>query len=194
MKNNIAVIIGHPNPESYCNSLAQAYKKGAVSSGANVRVIDLGKIQFDPILKYGYHKRTELEPDLVAAQETIRWADHLVFVYPNWWGSVPAILKGFFDRVLLPGFAFKYDTPTSLVPKQLLKGKTARLIVTMDTPLWYYKLFLNRANHIIMKRNILQYIGIKPVKITEFAMLKFKKKDVLEKWLRKAEGLGANRG
>lgn len=193
MKNNIAVIIGHPYPESYCNALAQAYTKGAASSGADVRVIDLGQIHFDPNLKYGYHMRTELEPDLVAAQETIRWADHLVFVYPNWWGSMPAIMKGFFDRVFLPGFAFK-SKPNSLLTTKLLKGKTARLIVTMDTPLWYYRLFLKRANHLIMKHNILHYIGIKPVKITEFTMVKFKTKEVLDQWLRKAEELGAKRG
>lgn len=193
MKNNIAVIIGHPYPESYCNALAQAYAKGAASSGEEVRVIDLGQIQFTHNLKHGYHKRTELEPDLVAAQKTIRWADHLVFVYPNWWVSMPAIMKGFFDRVLLPGFAFQ-SKPNSLLTKPLLKGKTARLIVTMDTPLWYYNLFLKRAHHLIMKRNILHYVGIKPVKITEIAMVKFKTREVLDQRLRKVEGLGVKRG
>lgn len=193
MKNNIAVIIGHPYPESYCNALAQAYTKGAKSSGAEVRVIDLGQIEFTPNLKYGYHKRTDLEPDLVAAQETIRWADHLVFVYPNWWGSMPAIMKGFFDRVLLPGFAF-ISKPNSLLTKPLLKGKTARLIVTMDTPLWYYNLFLKRANISIMKSNILHYIGIKPVKTTVIPMVKFKTREVLDQKLQKVERLGAKRG
>ncbi|TFE19875.1 NAD(P)H-dependent oxidoreductase [Cohnella luojiensis] len=193
MKNKIAVIIGHPNPESFSNALAQAYTKGAISSGAEVRVIDLGQIEFSPVLKYGYRKRTELEPDLVAAQETIRWADHLVFAYPNWWGSIPAILKGFFDRVFLPGFAFEYEKPTSFVPKQLLKGKTARLLVTMDTPLWYYNTVLKSAQHTIMRRSLLHFVGIKPVKITEFTMVKFKKKEKLDQWLRKAEQLGVKR-
>jgi putative NADPH-quinone reductase len=189
LKNNIAVIVGHPYPESYCNALAQAYTKGAADSGAEVRIIDLGRISFDPILKYGYHQRTELEPDLLAAQETIRWADHLVFVYPNWWGSMPALLKGFFDRAFLPGYAFK-SKPNSLMTEKLLKGKTARLIVTMDSPLWYYRLALKRAGHHIMKRGILQFCGINPVKITEIGMVKTTSMEVREKWLRKVEELG----
>ncbi|MEK3911784.1 NAD(P)H-dependent oxidoreductase [Paenibacillus sp. FSL H7-0331] len=192
MKNNIAVIIGHPYPKSYCNALAQAYTKGAVSSGADVRILDLAQISFDPNLKYGYHQRTELEPDLLAAQETLRWADHLVFVYPNWWGTMPAILKGFIDRVFLPGFAFK-SKPDSVMVEKLMKGKSARLIVTMDSPLWYYRLFIRRAGHHIMKSVVLQFCGIHPVAITEMGMVKTTSAETREKWLRNVEALGSKR-
>jgi NAD(P)H dehydrogenase (quinone) len=189
LKKNIAIIIGHPYPQSYCNALAQAYKKGAANSGADVRILDLGRISFDPNLKYGYHQRTELEPDLLAAQETLRWADHLVWVYPNWWGTMPALLKGFIDRVLLPGFAFKSE-PNSFRIQKLLKGKTARLIVTMDSPPWYYRLVLRGAGHHIMKRGILQFCGVHPVRITEIGTVKITSAEVREKWLRKVEELG----
>ncbi|KGE20190.1 NADPH-quinone reductase [Paenibacillus wynnii] len=192
MKNNIAVIIGHPNRKSYCNALAVAYAKGAVGTGADVRVIDLGDISFEPNLKHGYQQRTELEKDLITAQETIRWADHLVFVYPNWWGTMPAILKGFIDRVFLPGYSFN-TKPNSYSIEKLLKGKTARLIVTMDSPPWYYRLVLKRAGHLIMKRAILQFCGVKPVWITEIGMVKTSPKDVREKWLKKIEALGVKR-
>ncbi|RED55544.1 NAD(P)H-dependent oxidoreductase [Cohnella lupini] len=189
----IALIIGHPYPESYCNSLAQAYARGAAGNGAEVRVLDLGRIGFDPNLKYGYHKRTDLEPDLISAQETIRWADHLVFVYPNWWGTMPALLKGFIDRVFLPGFAFQ-SRPDSLLVKKLLKGKTARLIVTMDSPPWYYRLVLRRSGHHVMRRGVLQFCGITPVKITEIGTVKTKSAESRTKWLRKIESLGFKEG
>lgn len=189
MKKNIAVVIGHPYSKSYCNALAQAYVKGATRSGADVRILDLSQMSFDPHLRFGYQQRTELEPDLLAAQHTISWADHLVFVYPNWWGTMPAILKGFFDRAFLPGFAFRSKLNSLLVEK-LLKGKTARLIVTMDSPPWYYHLVLRSAGHRIMKKAILQFCGIQPVKITEIGTVKLTSAKTRENWLRKVEALG----
>ncbi len=190
MKSNITIIIGHPYADSYCAALSEAYIQGAQNSGATVRVIDLSTIQFDPNLKYGYHKRTELEEDLLVAQEAIRWADHLVFVYPTWWGTMPAILKGFIDRVFLPGFAFKYRQNSSLWDK-LLKGKSAHLIVTMDTPSWYNRFVYRRAGHRIMKQATLQFSGVNPVRITEIAPVKSLSEDSRKIWLDKIHKLGA---
>ncbi len=186
---NILVIIGHPDPESYCSALAHAYMEGAKGKAAQIRTIDLSQISFDPNLKYGYRKRTELEDDLKEAQELIRWADHLVIVYPTWWGTMPAILKGFFDRVLLPGFAYKYREGSSLWDK-LLTGKTAHVIVTMDTPSWYNRLIYWQAGHLVMKRNILKFCGIKPVKVTEISGVNASAEEQRKKWLTKAKQLG----
>ncbi len=186
---NILVIIGHPDPESYCSALAHAYMEGAKGKAAQIRTIDLSQISFDPNLKYGYRKRTELEDDLKEAQELIRWADHLVIVYPTWWGTMPAILKGFFDRVLLPGFAYKYREGSSLWDK-LLTGKTAHVIVTMDTPSWYNRLIYWQAGHLVMKRNILKFCGIKPVKVTEISGVNASAEEQRKKWLTKVKQLG----
>lgn len=186
---NILVIIGHPDPESYCSALAHAYMEGAKGKAAQIRTIDLSQISFDPNLKYGYRKRTELEDDLKEAQELIRWADHLVIVYPTWWGTMPAILKGFFDRVLLPGFAYKYREGSSLWDK-LLTGKTAHVIVTMDTPSWYNRLIYWQAGHLVMKRNILKFCGIEPVKVTEISGVNASAEEQRKKWLTKAKQLG----
>ncbi|MFG0215900.1 NAD(P)H-dependent oxidoreductase [Brevibacillus porteri] len=186
---NILVIIGHPDPESYCSALAHAYMEGAKGKAAQIRTIDLSQISFDPNLKYGYRKRTELEDDLKEAQDLIRWADHLVIVYPTWWGTMPAILKGFFDRVLLPGFAYKYREGSSLWDK-LLTGKTAHVIVTMDTPSWYNRLIYWQAGHLVMKRNILKFCGIKPVKVTEISGVNASKEEKRKKWLEKVNQLG----
>ncbi len=188
---NIAVILGNPYEESLCHALGAAYIKGAEDAGAKVRTIDLSKITFNPNLKYGYHQRMDLEEDLIAAQETIRWADHLVIVYPIWWGTMPAILKGFFDRLFLPGFSYK-PRPNSLLYDKLLKGKSARLIVTMDSPPLYYRLALRGAGHRIMKQGILQFCGVKPVRITEFGSVKASSEQTRNKWLAKANQLGRN--
>lgn len=183
------LIIGHPDKESFCNALAEAYKNGAIASGATVRSIHVSEIQFDPVLRFGYRKRTELEPDLIAAREDILWAEHLVFLYPVWWGSVPAILKGFLDRVLLPGFAFK-KREGSLLWDKYLTGRSARIISTIDQPAWYYWLVNGRPSHWAMKKNTLEFCGIKPVRSTTIGPIRLSTDAFREKWLQKIEKLG----
>jgi NAD(P)H dehydrogenase (quinone) len=188
-KSNILIINGHPDSASFNAALADAYATGALGSGAQVRRLNLAELAFNPILSFGYRKRTELEPDLIRAQELIRWAHHLVFVYPTWWGAMPALLKGFIDRVFLPGFAFKYRENSVLWDK-LLSGRTAHLLVTMDTPSWYNRLVYRNAGHIVMKKNILKFCGINPVRITEFTPIKPSTPEQRAKWLKKAKTLG----
>jgi len=139
MKNKILIILGHPSQESYCGALAQSYKKGAEESSKEIETIYLGDLKFDPILRKGYKKIQELESDLIDAQKKIKWANHIVLIYPTWWFTYPALVKGFFDRILLPSFAFEFEND-NLLPKKLLKGKTAHLIVTMDAPSLFYKI------------------------------------------------------
>ena len=147
---NILIINGHPDKESFCFAIAESYNTGAIKASTNVKLVHLIDLKFNPILTYGYRIISELEPDLVQMQQDILWADHLVFVYPNWWSTVPALLKGLFDRIFVPGFAFKYKENSPFWDK-LLKGKTARLIVTMDTPKWYYWLINKNSGHNAMK-------------------------------------------
>lgn len=186
----IVVITGHPDPDSFCSALSQAYINSARGQAAEIRHIDLSKLSFGLNLKYGYRQRTELEDELQEAQRSIAWADHLVLIYPTWWGTMPAVLKGFFDRVFLPGFAYKYRQNSKLWDK-LLKGKTARLIVTMDTPSWFNRLVYQQAGHIVMKRNILQFCGVKPVRITQFCGVAYTDKAKRELWLQRVSKLGS---
>ena len=190
MKKKILVILCHPDSNSLCDSIAQAYVEGAVEAGADIQVLKLGELTFDPVLWNGYNKIQELELDLVKAQELIHWSNHLVFVYPNWWGSMPALMKGFFDRAFLPGFAFKYGKGASL-PTKLLTGRTAHLMVTMDTPAWYYRWVFHRPGHHQMKRTILEFCGIKVVKISEFAPVRGSSQAQREKWIAMAKQHGA---
>jgi putative NADPH-quinone reductase len=189
MIKKILVILGHPDSESFCGALMQAYIDGASKTGVEIRALKLGELSFDPVLWHGYQKIQALEPDLVKARELIECADHLVFVYPNWWGSMPALMKGFFDRVFLPGFAFTYDDGVAL-PRKLLKGRTAHLMVAMDTPGWYYRWVFRKPGHTQMKRTILEFCGIKVAKITEFAPIKESSQKKRAKWLALAVKLG----
>ena len=189
MKKKILVILGHPDTESLCGALASAYIESATTAGSEVRELQLGDLKFDPILWNGYNKIQELEPDLIRAQELIKWSDHLVFVYPNWWGAMPALMKGFFDRVFLPGFAFKYREDSAFWDK-LLCGRTAHLIVTMDTPPWYYRWIYHRPGHNEMKHTILGFCGIKVAKITEFAIVKNAMPEKREKWINRVKEPG----
>ena len=105
--NKILIINGHPDKESFNAALTEAYIKGAsAQANTEVEVLYLADLTFDPILRYGYRKRTELEPDLLKAFELLKEADHTVWIYPTWWGGMPALLKGFIDRLFLPGFTF----------------------------------------------------------------------------------------
>lgn len=172
-------------------ALANAYIEGAKASGNELRQINLGELKFDPVLWKGYNKIQELEPDLINAQELIQWSNHIVFVYPNWWGTMPALMKGCFDRVFLPGFAFKYRKNSSFWDK-LLSGRTAHLIVTMDTPSWYYRLIYRSLGHNEMKRSILGFCGVIVQTITEIGIVKNSLTRVRDKWITMVRHLGSN--
>ncbi|KIX19877.1 NAD(P)H dehydrogenase [Flavobacterium sp. 316] len=185
----ILIINGHPNKESYNFSLAEAYKKGAKTTNANIEQINICDLQFNPNLEFGYQKRTELEPDLLNAIEKIKKANHIVWVFPMWWYGYPALMKGFIDRTFLPGIAYEYLENKAL-PKKLFKGKTARIIITTDTPRWYDYLFMKSPALNQLKRGTLQFCGINPVKTTYISIIKNSTISFREKWLSKVYLLG----
>lgn len=185
----ILLIQGHPDKESYCQALANAYRTGALNAGAEIEVLNIYDLEFNPNLEYGYRKRTHLEPDLIAAQKKILWAEHIVVVHPLWWGGVPALLKGFFDRVLLPGFAFE-KIENSLWWKKLLKGRTGRIICTMDQPAWFYRIFNGGPGYKALKRMTFEFCGITPVGITSIGPVRLSKESFRAGALEKVRKLG----
>ncbi|WP_203257571.1 NAD(P)H-dependent oxidoreductase [Hyunsoonleella ulvae] len=189
MSKRIALIYGHPDKESYNYALAEAYKKGATASGNEIQEIKIADLDFNPNLQYGYRKRMELEPDLLKSQEILKWANHLVWIYPVWWGSVPAIMKGFLDRVLLPGFAFS-KRENSLWWDKHFTGKTARIICTLDQPSWYYRWVYGGPSHKAMKKLTMHFIGVKKVKTTTIGPIRLSKEEFRAKWLKNVEKLG----
>lgn len=186
---NILIINGHPNAESFNTALVESYKKGAMKSGAKISVINIRDLKFNPNLEYGYSKRTELEPDLLEAWQRMKDAHHIVFVFPMWWGFTPALLKGFFDRMLLPGFAFKYRENSMLWDK-LLKGKTAHIICTTDYPVFYYKWILGEPGIKTIRKMILGFCGIKTTRTTYVGPIRNSSKEYRTGALLKTEALG----
>jgi putative NADPH-quinone reductase len=188
----ILIINGHPNKDSFNFGIAKAYQDGALQSGAEVKEIVIADLNFNPNLQFGYQKRMELEPDLVKAWEKIQWADHLVWIHPVWWGGLPAIIKGFIDRLFLPGFAFKYRE-NSVWWDKLLKGKTAHIITTLDQPGLYYRFFFGRPSVNQLRKSVLEFCGVKPVKVTYVGIIKTSDIKKREVWLEKIKLLGFKR-
>ncbi|MDE0534655.1 NAD(P)H-dependent oxidoreductase [Tenacibaculum sp. L6] len=188
---HILLINGHPDKESFNHALAASYKRGALETEAVIEEITITDLNFNPNLKFGYRKRTELEPDLQEALTKIKKSDHIVWVFPVWWAGYPAIMKGFIDRTFLPGITFQ-PIEGKPFPEKLLKGKTARLIITSDTPSWYDYLFMKRPAIRQFKKGTLEFCGIKPVKTTFLSTIKNSSPEQRNKWLEKVHLLGKN--
>lgn len=186
MMKKILIILGHPSLNSFCNSLAEKYIEGAKKSGKKVETLYLGNLNFEPILRNDYNNIKKIEPDLMKAQELIKWAEHLVFIYPTWWATPPALLKSFIERAFLPDFAYKYKKSKKFVSwDKYLINKSARLITTMDSPPWYYKLVMGDPGGKMMEKGVLNFCGIKPVYKNYFGSVKMSSEEVRKKWLEK---------
>ncbi|MEK7613941.1 MAG: NAD(P)H-dependent oxidoreductase [Patescibacteria group bacterium] len=185
---NIFILIGHPDPEpTFTSALANSYGEGAREGGHQVRIQHLGKMQFDPILHRGYKTIQALEPDLIQFQENITWANHVVILYPNWWYSIPALLKGLFDRVWLPGFAFQFFK-NGLGWHQKMRGKTARIFIcSLAHPLLSYLLFGDFTNE--LSRGILGFSGF-TTKINIFSSSEKASVKTHKRWLHFVRKLG----
>ncbi len=165
-KKKIYILLGHPDKDTFSGTFASAYEEAARAAGHEVRRCNLGEVPFDPILHKGYKEIQELEPGLKAIQEDIKWCDHFVVIYPNWWNTMPALLKGFFDRAWIPGFAFNFDKQTKQII-QRLKGKTAHVIIVSGSfsPFMIWWKFGDFKNEI--QRGILEFSGFE-TKVTTF--------------------------
>lgn len=185
---NVLVIIGHPRAGSFGEALARAYAEGAHGVGAEVRCLHLADMNFDPDVQTPSPQNQRHEPDVLAAQELLRWAQHWVFVFPNWWGTMPARLKGFLDRVLTPGFAFHEREEGGY--EGLLRGKTAHLLVTMDTPPWVYRTIFKQPGVQALKAATLQFCGVNPVRVSLFGVVKGASLEQRQAWLEQARREG----
>lgn len=185
MSKRVLIILGHPSTDSFCGAISTCYFEAATQAGCEVRIVQLGALNFDPVLHEGYNQIQTLEQDLLDAQADIMWAEHLVFVFPLWWGGVPALLKGFIDRTFLPGFAFKYRQG-KVFPDKLLKGRTAHLLVAMDTAPWYYKWVYWMPGLHQMRKHTLAFCGIKPLTTLMFGPVLTSTTTQRQRWLQQA--------
>lgn len=188
MSRRITIIEGHPDPrrEHFGYALADAYAEGARQGGHGVRRLTPARLEF-PLLRTQEEFEQPPPPAIAAAQEDIRWADHLVFVYPLWMGDVPAVLKGFLEQVFRPGFAM--EDAGARMPRRLLKGRSARIVVTMGMPAAAYRWLFGAHSVKSLKRSVLGLTGIGPVRTTLIGLVEGSPAR-RERWLRRLEALG----
>ena len=183
----ICILLGHTDPATLSGALADTYEREAKAAGHEVRRMNLGEMHFDPILHEGYKAIQELEPDLKDFQENVRWAEHVVVVYPTWWSTMPAMLMGLFDRAWLPHYAYNF-AEHGLTWKKLLKGRTARIITSANT--WPPMLRLMYGPTTVhLELCILRFAGIQ-ARSTVFGPSERASERTKAKWFRKVEHLG----
>jgi putative NADPH-quinone reductase len=193
MGKQILLIQGHPDASQrhLGHALEDAYADGAVKAGHEVRRINVGTLDFPLLRSQQEWEKGSLPPSLAEAQEAIRWAQHIVLFFPLWLGEMPALLKGFLEQVARPGFAFSGEGNNPLAHKRL-KGRSARMVVTMGMPALVYRWFYRAHSIKSLERNILGFVGIAPVNETLIGMVGNMEPETAEKWFGKLEKLGAN--
>ncbi|MEM9840766.1 MAG: NAD(P)H-dependent oxidoreductase [Pseudomonadota bacterium] len=188
----VFIWVGHPGQDSLSSVLADTFTEG-LSEQTEVRRLDLASMQFDPNLSDGYNTIQPLEPDLVRWQRNMKWCQHMVWFYPDWWGGMPAKMKGVVDRALLPGFGFKYRQSTPLWRK-LLRGRTADIVVTAGAPAWYDRLANGAPGRRQVARSILQFTGVETLRMLHFAPARTVSPRRLRAWKRKVSKLAQSIG
>lgn len=188
MAKKVLTILGHPRSKSLCGALADQYVAGAAAAGAETRLLRVADLTLDwttPADAEG----AAAHPSVREVQDSLRWADHIALVYPNWWGAAPGELRTLLERVLQPGFAFKYH-PKGSGWDRLLAGRTGEMLMTMDTPPVIYKWLYGAAGDRIMAKRTLDYCGVKPVRTTHFGSVRKSTPDRRTSWLARAHALG----
>jgi putative NADPH-quinone reductase len=188
----VLLIQGHPDTTTphLCHALAAAYASGALESGHSVRSLNVAELEFPLLRSQKAWEDGELPASLQQAQDTIRWAQHIVLFFPLWLGDMPALLKGFLEQVARPGFAFEREAGSTTFTKKGLTGRSARIVVTMGMPALLYRWYFRAHSVRSLERNILGFSGIAPVHETLIGMVGNFTPGDAERWLRKLRRLG----
>lgn len=190
MSQRIVVIQGHPDPAGghFAHALADAYIEGAKAAGHEVRRIEVATLDF-PLLRTKQDYESGAPPETIrAVQDTIRWAGHIVIVYPMWMGEMPALLKAFLEQLLRPGFA--YTMGDGERPQKLLAGRSARIVMTMGMPVFVYRWYFGAHGLKNLKRSILWFCGIKPIRASLIGMIESRNSAKRTAWLERLRALG----
>jgi putative NADPH-quinone reductase len=189
----ILIIQGHPDgsQQHLCHALEDAYAIGAMAAGHELKRINVSRLDFPLLRSQREWENGPLPNSLIEAQEFIKWAEHILFVFPLWLGDMPALLKGFLEQVARPSFAFSGEGKNPFAHKAL-KGRSARVVVTMGMPAVIYRWFFMAHSLKSLERNILGFVGIKPVKDTIIGMTENMDAKSIQKWLSKMQNLGSH--
>ena len=194
MSHRVVIIQGHPDPTGrhLCHGLADAYAEGAAAAGNSVSRVDLAKLDIPVLRSQAEFESGTLPSSLNAARDAIVSADHIVLVFPLWLGTMPALVKAFLEQVMRPGIAFAYQSKG--LPSKLLRGRSARIVVTMAMPALAYRWFFFAHAMRALNRNILGFVGISPIRTSLFGMVENASEEKRQSWLGQMRALGARAG
>ena len=194
MVKNIVIIQGHPDAgaKHLCHALSDAYAAGAESAGHAVHRIDVAQLQFPLLRTKAEFEHGPVPPALASAQQTIMEADHLFIIFPLWLGEMPALLKAFFEHIFRPGFAFQYTDRG--FPQKQLRGKSARIVITMGMPAPIYRWYFGAHGLKNLKHNILAFCGIGPIRENLFGSVEGASDRARRRWIEQMRSLGACAG
>ncbi len=189
----IFILNGHPAKHSLSGTLVEAYADAARQAGHEVRLTHLHDLNFDTDFGWvDFEHPKPLEPELEQFLHDLSWSEHFMMSTPMWWGGLPAKLKGLFDRALLPGRAFDTRHKTRLgLPSPLLTGRTARVVITSDTPGWFMRLAYRNALVWQLRGQILEFVGLKPTRITHLSPASEPKAGAVPRWVKQVRALGS---
>jgi putative NADPH-quinone reductase len=191
MKRRILIIDGHPDAAAgrFVHALCRAYYDGARLAGHEVRSVIVSDLRFALLRSSDEFHSQRIPRAIRKCQESLVWADHLVFLYPLWLGDMPALLKGFLEQLLRPGFAFS-EGPMSPALRKPLAGKSARVIVTMGMPAAVYRVYFGSHTLKAFRRNVLHFCGIRPVRASVIGSVETMGQARRGMWLARVQRLG----
>ncbi|HOK81407.1 MAG: flavodoxin family protein [Clostridiales bacterium] len=189
------IVYYHPYNKSYCRAILEAAKQGAMDAGREADVIDLSADSFNPVMGkedlQGFVRHEIIDPKAKEYFDRIKGACHLIFIFPIWWGNMPAMVKGFIDKVVFPGSFYEQDNSGKVIP--LLPNLKVTIFATMNTPAPIYKLYFGNQVYNAMKKSVFGFAGIKDVKFVPFGTVKAVSASKREKWLKKAARIAGER-
>lgn len=194
MGQRIAILQGHPDPagEHLCHALAAAYQEGAEAAGHHVSLIDVAALDFPLLRTQEDWIKGETPESLLEAQGQMLDAEHMVIIYPLWLGTLPALLKGFLEQVLRPSLAASAPGQNASFTEfgRLMKGTSCRIVITMGMPALAYRFFFFSHSLKNLERNILKFVGVKPIRTSLFGMVESVGDEKRKTWLQGMKLLG----
>ena len=189
MPARILIIPGHPDPDQrhFCHALADAYAEAAEQAGHSVRRVEVAQLDFPLVRQAEDWKHGEAPPAIAGVQAELLRTEHIVIIYPLWLGTMPALLTGFLEQVFRQSFAFGADP---MRPERKLRGRSARVVVTMGMPGWIYRTYFMAHGLKNLERNILRFCGIRPVRSSLVGMVEGGSAR-RGRWLERVRRLGA---
>ena len=190
----VVIVFNHPYQGSYCNAILNSVSSGLQKANHEVDLMHLDNDNFDPVMrakdleifskaKYEQTNSSQsLDPIVLNYKQRLVDAEHVIFIFPIWWELMPALTKGFIDKVIFPGVTYDYAGEYKMINRMKnLKGLT--VITTMNTPSVIYRLIFGNAVQKAIMTGTFWKIGVKNRKWISLNMVKMVSVDKRKKWL-----------